>query len=205
MFKVLLAGLILLGPMASYADDSAPSDDASEVAEAVEIEEAPPIYPYAPEHCEFGIEFPEEAYIQERCEGDNDDRCYDVASFTRVHDMISTVNFRVICNPVGKEVYDTYSAEIMEATLRAMTKNTLVKTHNSDYREGEGYKQASLVGEGKAGKTDMIYIAQMWIGQKSAFTLEAELIGSAHEAADKLFSDILRSVKPQEEKASPAP
>ena len=42
----------------------------------------------------------------------------------------------------------------------------------------------------------MIYIAQLWIGQKSAMTVEAELIGDALSEADQLFSDILRSVRP---------
>ncbi|MCB1531469.1 MAG: hypothetical protein KDJ35_01235 [Alphaproteobacteria bacterium] len=160
---------------------------------------------YAPEYCEFQATFPEEPYTKNICEGDNNERCYDQVSYTKVFDLDTTVNVRVICNKVSKELHDTYSGEIMEATLRAMTADSVIKTYKTSFREGENYKQAGLVGEGKVGRTSTIYIAQLWIGKKSAFSVEAEVIGEGVDDADKLFSDILRSIGPKAEKAQVEP
>ena len=55
------------------------------------------------------------------------------------------------------------------------------------------------------GRTSTIYIAQLWIGKKSAFSVEAEVIGEGVDDADKLFSDILRSIGPKAEKAQVEP
>ena len=145
---------------------------------------------YKPEFCEFSVTFPTEPYKTRRCDQDGDKKCYDQISYTEVFEMASTVNFRVICNPIGEEVKKNYNGDVMQATLRAMTDRSVVKTFNTSYREEENYKQAGLVGEGKVGRTSTIYIAQLWIGEQSALSVEAELIGEANNNADKLFSDI---------------
>jgi len=148
---------------------------------------------YAPDHCEFTITFPDAPYTTQRCD-DNGERCYNQISYTQVFDMQSTVNFRVLCNPIDEDIIDSYSGEVMEGTLRAMTKRAVVETYDTSFREEESYKQAGLVGQGKSGKLPTLYIAQLWIGKKSAFSVEAELIGEAANAPDKMFSDILKSV-----------
>ena len=129
--------------------------------------------------------FPDEPLTSRRCEDPEKTRCYDLVSYTQVYEMASTVNFRIICNPVDESLYDEYSAQVMEATLRAMTKRSVVDEFNSAFREEDGYKQAGLVGEGKVGSMPTIYIAQLWIGKQSVMSVEAELIGEAHNAADK--------------------
>ncbi len=149
---------------------------------------------YSPAHCEFGVTFPGEPYKTRRCDEDNPEKCYDLVSYTQVFDLDTTVNFRVICNKINSEVRKTYSGDVMQATLRAMTEDTVVKTYDTSFREEEHYKQAGLVGEGEVGRSSTIYIAQLWIGDESAFSVEAEMIGSESEGADKLFSEILRSV-----------
>lgn len=150
---------------------------------------------YSPEYCEFSVTFPGEPYKTRRCEDGDENRCYEQISYTQVYELNTTVNIRVICNQIGSEVRSTYSGEVMEATLRAMTQDTVVKTYDTSFREEEHYKQAGLVGEGLTGRTPTIYIAQLWIGDQSALSVEAELIGEAHDKADKLFSDILKSVR----------
>ncbi len=151
---------------------------------------------YSPEHCEFTITFPSEPYKTRRCDDQaKQETCYDQISYTKVYGLSSTVNFRVICNPINEEVYSHYSGEVMEATLKAMTNRSVVQTFDTSFREEEHFKQAGLVGEGLSGRTSTIYIAQLWIGKTSAFSVEAELIGEAAETPDKLFSDVLRSVK----------
>ena len=153
---------------------------------------------YAPDHCEFAVTFPSEPYTTRRCD-DEGERCYDQVSYTQVFEGTSTVNFRVFCNPIDEDVIQSYSGEVMEGTLRAMTKRSVVETYNTSFREEENYKQAGLVGEGKSGKLPTLYIAQLWIGKKSAFSVEAELIGEASADPDKMFSDILKSVGVKEE------
>lgn len=148
---------------------------------------------YAPDFCEFSVTFPSEPYTSRNCEGENGDRCYDLISYTQVYEMSSTVNFRVICNPIGEEVLKAYSPEVMMATLKAMTKNSVVEEYNTSFRDEEKYKQAGLVGEGLVGRTPTIYIAQLWIGEKSALSVEAELIGEPMEDADTLFRNVLAS------------
>lgn len=150
---------------------------------------------YSPDFCEFEVTFPEAPYTSRRCKDAAETACYDLTSFTQVYALSSTVNFRVICNPVDENVIKDYSPEVMEATLRALTKGSVVKTHTSGFREGDGYTQSSLVGEGMTGRTPMIYIGQLWIGQQSAMTVEAELIGEEFDEADQLFGDILKSVR----------
>ena len=134
--------------------------------ETAEAEQEPEGFPYSPDFCEFTITFPDEPYSARRCEDEAKTRCYDLVSYTQVYEMSATVNFRVICNPVDESVYEDYSAEIMEATLRAMTKDTVISEYNSAFREEEDYKQAGLAGEGKVGRMPMIYIAQLWIGRE---------------------------------------
>ncbi len=149
---------------------------------------------YSPEHCEFSVAFPEAPAVRQRCEKENNERCYDLASYTEVFQLSATVNFRVICNPSGEDLFKQYSGKIMEATLRSMTEPGIVKTFETNFREEKEYKQAGLVGEGKVGVTPTIYIAQLWIGHKSVMSVEAELIGEADESADALFGEVLKSV-----------
>lgn len=161
---------------------------------------------YSPEYCNFNVTFPGEPYTIQRCDEEDKNKCYDLVSYTQTYDMASTVNFRVICSKVDESLYSTYSTEIMAATLKAMTDHNIIKTYDLTYREDkeDGYKQAGLVGEGKSGQLSTIYIAQLWIGSHSALSVEAELIGDAHPAADKLFSDVLKSVGFKEPEAAAA-
>jgi len=149
---------------------------------------------YSPDYCQFSAAFPDKPYINHQCDAGN--KCYDEVSYTKVFDLAATVNVKIICSAVEKDVYATYSPEIMEKTLEAMTDKNVVKKFDSSFREEKelGYKQAGLVGEGKVGELSTIYIAQLWIADHSAFSVEAELIGGENSDADKLFSEILKSV-----------
>ncbi len=152
-------------------------------------------YEYGPDFCEFRVAFPEEPAPTKRCDN-NGGRCYDLVSYTKVFDLSSTVNFRVICNPADKETIDFYTEDVMKRTLQAMTKRSLVDTFDTNYREEEDYKQAGLVGEGKISQgASSVYLAQLWVGKHSIFSIEGELIGEQHKDADKLFRDILVSVR----------
>lgn len=150
---------------------------------------------YSPPPCEFSVAFPGEPYKTQQCEDPNKkDTCFEKISYTQVYQLSSTVNFRVICNPIGADVIETYSGAVMEKTLQAMTKDSVIQTYETSFREEKEYKQAGLVGEGKVGRLPTIYIAQLWIGKASALSVEAEMIGETTKEADALFSDVLRSI-----------
>ncbi len=155
---------------------------------------------YSPEGCEFAITFPGDPYKVRRCNEDKS-KCYDLVSYTKVYEFSTTVNFRVICTPSTSNLYDKYSGEVMEATLKALTKRSVVKTFDTTMRTEDNYKQAGLIGEGLTGLTPTIYIAQLWVGKASVLSVEAELIGDVHDDADAVFSDILKSVEFVDENA----
>lgn len=162
---------------------------------------------YSPPHCDFSVTFPSSPYTSRKCDETDATKCFDMISYTKVYDMASTVNFRITCNPVDESIYQHYSGEVMEATLRAMTQRTVVQTFDTSFRTEDAYKQASLVGEGTAGTLSTIYIAQLWVGHGSAMSVEAEMIGEAHDDADKLLSEVLKSVHylTDEERAAKLP
>ncbi|MEM7650759.1 MAG: hypothetical protein AAF204_01595 [Pseudomonadota bacterium] len=198
--------LLAMTGTSTFAQEEQPVEEAEQSEEGAPAEPVDPSVTYSPDFCEFEITFPDEPYSVRRCEDpQTKERCYDLVSYTQVYEMSATVNFRVICNPVDESVYEDYSAQVMEATLKAMTKDSVVDDHQSAFREEDGYKQAGLVGEGKVGAMSTIYIAQLWIGKQSAFSVQAELIGEAHDTADQLFSDILKSVGYTGEKPTPLP
>lgn len=156
-------------------------------------------FTYSPDTCEFSVEFPEKPYEVKRCEDKSNKRCYQLVSYTQTFELDSTVNFRVICNPIGPDVRAKYDREVSLAAVRAMGRRNTLSTLNTNFRNEGPYRLASLVGEGKSGVTPMIYIAQLWVGETSVMSVEAELIGEAHEKADLLFSDVMKSVGPKSE------
>lgn len=180
----LLAALsFLLFPSALKADESseapAPKLDTKE---------------YSPDYCEFTASFPEEPYIHHRCEGKTEDTCYNLISYTKVFEMSSTVKVKIICNPTTPEVYAQYTPEVMKATVKALAKGKVVKTHEINTRQESTYRQASLLGQGRFGLYDSIFISQLWMGQNSIMSVEAELSGEQVDQADQVFADILRSI-----------
>ncbi|MCB9988916.1 MAG: hypothetical protein H6868_06230 [Rhodospirillales bacterium] len=160
---------------------------------------------YAPDDCEFAIVFPEEPYTAQRCDPENPDKCSKITSYTKVFGMAATVHFNVTCNPVTENMYDRYSGDIMRATLMAMAASNHLEHMETHYNEVDGAKNAILLGAGSTGSSEMIYSTHLWIGKKSVFTVEAELIGDQPpEEAEALFTDILRSInlKKNKEKAA---
>ncbi|MCB1562799.1 MAG: hypothetical protein KDJ75_04425 [Alphaproteobacteria bacterium] len=159
---------------------------------------------YAPEHCEFAVTFPSEPYTSRRCDDVAREKCYDLVSYTQVYAMTSTVNFRIICNPIDKDVAKQFTPDIMKTTLKAMTRESVIKEFDTSFREATGYKQAGIVGEGQVGRTPTVYLGQLWIAEHSALSVEAELIGEPHPEADKIFSEVLKSVHFKSETEPPA-
>ncbi len=149
---------------------------------------------FKPEGCEFSITFPGEPYETMRCDPDNPQKCIKKTSFTKVFGLDASVNFYVTCNPAEKDMYEHYSGDVMKATLAAMARGNGVEDFEAGFQQTDVAKEAVVLGTGKTGKSEKLYVSQLWIGHKSAFTVEAELIGEALQESDTQFANILRSV-----------
>lgn len=152
-------------------------------------------YAYAPEGCEFRMELPGTPSLSRKCSPDNPEICRDMTGYTKVFGMDATINVSVTCNPAPPQMYEQYNGEVMQATMEAMMGKDQLADYETGYQEFDVAKEAVLLGMGKAGNSDRVFVAQLWIGRKSVFTVEAELIGQKTEESDKMFADILHSIR----------
>ncbi|MFA5592312.1 MAG: hypothetical protein WC989_03245 [Micavibrio sp.] len=159
---------------------------------------------FAPDFCDFEITFPEAPAAAQKCVPGA--QCYDVQSYTMVYDLRTTVDISITCTPLTPEAAKQYSEPVMKAALAGMIDNRRLSTHDIRFEKMEnGTKSAAITGVGKTGRQDKIYSAQIWVGPNSIFTVQAELIGGAHDVADKSFRDILQSLKHKGGKQIPRP
>ena len=114
--------------------------------------------------------------------------------FTQTFGLDATIDFKVICNPISEDIRAKYSDEVIGATLETMTEEHVVQRFETNIHEGDGFKLAGIVGRGQKGMMETMYLAQLWIGDKSAMSLQAEMSGENSEEADKMFTNILQSV-----------
>ncbi len=150
---------------------------------------------YAPDHCDFMAEFPEDPHITKQCENpDDESTCFDLVSYTKVFDLNATVRFELVCNPSTPELYEEFKPAVMENTVRAMTKETIIEAFELNTRETDNYKQTGLLGKARRGVDETLFIAQLWITEKSIMSVEAELIGLQRDDSDALFAQVLQSI-----------
>lgn len=154
---------------------------------------------YQPEGCEFAITFPDEPYSSQRCNPGNPTQCSDFTSFTKVFGIEATVNFTVSCYPANENMYEQYSEEVMQATLKAMLSDQNLDIVETDSQTLPYAKQAVALGTGRIGNSDRLFSAQLWIGKKSVYTIEAELVGKQLDIADEMFMDIIGSFQHESE------
>jgi hypothetical protein len=159
---------------------------------------------YAPDFCDFEITFPEAPLKAMKCLADNN-QCYELNSYTMVYDLQTTVDVSVTCNPSTPAAYERYNESVIKAALAGMVSDRNLDNHTVNFSQEKDYRNAALLGTGKTGRQDKIYSAQMWIGKNSVFTVQAELIGSAHPDADKTFGDVLKSIQVKGGQQLPAP
>lgn len=166
-------------------------------------EDEPEGVTYSPDYCGFEITFPSQPYTMRKCEDKSEKRCYEEVSFTKVFSINTSIKITAICNTIGDDIYQAYDEEVMKATLKAMTKDNVLETYDLTFGETAEYKQAGLIGQSEQGRTSSLYIAQLWINDSSAFSIEAELIGEMMDKADETFSLVLKSVKPKDVQQPP--
>lgn len=179
---------------AAFAEDEETSEEKKTEA---------PVNPglFAPDFCDFEITFPEKPAIAKKCIPDSG--CYDVYSYTMVYDLQTTVDISASCNPSTPAAYKRYNESVMKAALSGMVESKNLTSHETRFQESENVKSGSLTGIGTSGQREKIYSAQLWVGPNSIFTIQAELIGEAHDKADASFRDILQSIKTKPGKQLP--
>ncbi len=201
LLPLLLALMMVIAP--SYAAEEKKAEETpvavEKPAEEAKTEEpvaVPAENPgrYSPDHCDFEITFPEKPYLAQKCLPDGK-TCYNLYSYTMVYDLRTTVDVSVTCNKSTPADFKRYNEAVMKAALQGMISERRLDTHDIEYRDGKDVRSASLSGTGITGTQQKIYTAQIWVGQKSVFTVQAELIGAEHDQADAVFSEILKSVK----------
>lgn len=177
--------------------------EANEVKKEDAAPATPPVNParFAPDFCDFEITFPEAPAIAKKCIPDGG--CYDVNSYTMVYDLQTTVDISVTCNPSTPAAFKQYTEGAMKAALAGMIENRNLSGHEIKFDEEKNIKSAAITGVGTTGAREKIYSAQLWIGQNSVFTVQAELVGEEHPVGDKSFRDILQSIKTKPGKQLP--
>lgn len=153
---------------------------------------------FAPDFCDFEMTFPEAPLATQRCTPTGE--CYTLYSYTMVYDLQTTVDISVNCTPSTPANYKRYTQGVMKAALAGMIENRGLDTYDINFSEEKTTKSAAVSGTGKTGMQGKIYTAQLWVGQNSVFSVQAELIGDAHPQADESFSTILKSLKTKEGK-----
>ncbi len=159
-------------------------------------------YTYGPDDCEFQVTFPEKPFIEKKC-GQNANSCSEVASFTKAVGTESSTNFRVSCNPLPASEVQKYTPAIIEETLKQLVKSNNLTPYNSQSSDKDGYKSASSIALSERGGKPLIYNGQIWIGKKSMFTIEAEMVGSKNDDIEKTFVSIMTNTYPKDHPPKP--
>ncbi|MCB9991655.1 MAG: hypothetical protein H6867_09875 [Rhodospirillales bacterium] len=151
---------------------------------------------YSPEGCEFQITFPSEPQVTRRCHDKVADKCALMTSYTEVISLDATLNFYVSCRSSEKNYREDFSPDLMRTSLLARPDVDRLEVYDINFQESDQAVMGSLLGAGPSpnGNDPMIYVAQLWVGDASVFSLEAELIGPQSEEADQHFANILRSL-----------
>lgn len=152
-------------------------------------------FTYAPETCDFQITFPEKPFIEQKCVKDT---CHDVVTYTSTN-ASSALNYRLTCIADEKADIDAITEDQMKETLNSLAKEANVTSLGDDNATlDNGTRTAVVVGGGKRGEQEVVYTGQLWLGQKSVLTLEAEMTGPADEKIEKQYVEILKSLNPKE-------
>jgi hypothetical protein len=153
---------------------------------------------YAPKDCEFRITYPEAPSTASACNPDNPKQCHQVSTFTKIYAMDTSIRINTTCNAAEPGMLEKYSGEVMKFTLQ-----TMAKDNTDDYQTGFNdhgiAKQAVLLGNKKMPDgTERLYMAQIWIGKTSVFTIEGEVMaGTEANETDIVFGNIFKSIRPE--------
>ncbi len=151
-------------------------------------------FTYAPEHCDTQITFPEEPLIENRCMTKGDQKeCSDVVTFKKIFIPDGSVNARVTCVAYDKKELDSYTPEVVEETLKRLLGEQNMEAYDVTSDNTDGIRRSTSLSVGSQDSVPYVYTGQIWIGEKSMFTLEISMKGAKNDQVDKLFAEILSS------------
>ncbi len=153
-------------------------------------------FTYAPEGCEFRIAFPEKPYITQKCTSGADKKCEEIVSYTRVINIDTSVNFRVICSPATATQIDGYTEEDMRGTVEQMASEAGLEPNEAEVIKEDDFTSATVVTIGNRGEREVFYTSQIWVGKKSIMSLEGDMSGPESADADKIFTEVLKNTGP---------
>ncbi len=161
-------------------------------------------YTYGPDPCEFKMTFPEKPLIEQKCTDGEKKACAEIVTYTKIVTAEASVNFRITCTAADPKELERYTPEIMVETVKQMLTEANLEGDPPKATTQNGYKVAATVGTGVRGDRDVIYTAQLWIGEKSIFSLEADMSGPQDDKTDKLFTQVLGSMQSKTRPPKPA-
>lgn len=185
---------------------------------------SPLSHTYSPQGCETEVSFPQAPQIQRKCStGAKVNDCTDVVTYrvqrnntspftlkqekNQHHDDLpaSSLNIRVTCQIYAPERLNSFTDEVLKSALDQMLKEQNYETtRDIDIETVSDIRHASSISMGRQNGLDHIYTGQIWKGQKSLFTIEAQLVGPENEELIQRFFEILRSTHPKSHAASTA-
>lgn len=151
---------------------------------------------YSPEGCDFSVTFPQEPGNGRRCPSDPDLPCEEVARFTEIYSLKSSITAEMSCKVISEDVRKTYNKDVLETLLRGMARNAKPDEMGVFYKDmpNEKVQIAAISGMKDTGYTPAIYTAQIWVGEHSLLVFEGTLAGPENKTADDAFAKILGSL-----------
>lgn len=163
-------------------------------------------FTYGPDTCEFQTTFPEKPFIQKKCAPStetNSTACTEVVTFTKALGADASTDFRVTCQAISDKEREQYTSAILEETLKKMSKDKGLEVYSSHAEDKGIYHTATALSLSERDGKPLMYSSQLWVGKKSMFTVESEIIGNKNPEIEKVFADILKKTYPKD--TPPAP
>ena len=152
--------------------------------------------------CDFLVDFPSSPLISRNCvDTEQDDvrsgqDCSHKAEFTKVYIGQATIEVTAICKPASADDLQKYSEQEMKATLTQRAEKNEISTYDTySGTADDGTKFAIMTGaKEQDGNADVI-MTQIWISEKSFFSISGVIQGISSDKIDRVFSRIMRSVR----------
>lgn len=155
---------------------------------------------YAPENCDMRVGFPEKPIIEKKCVTHAEKQeCTDVVTYKKIAPPQSSVTFRITCVEYPKSELATYTPEIVEKTLNKLLKDQGLEPFDIQSETVDNMQRSTSMSIGTDDEgIAYMYSGQIWIGQKSLFTLEGNMKGPQEKSVEETFVSILRETYPKD-------
>ncbi|MDY0028531.1 MAG: hypothetical protein RBR86_01170 [Pseudobdellovibrionaceae bacterium] len=154
---------------------------------------------YAPENCDMRVGFPEKPIIEKKCITHAEKQeCTDVVTYKKIVPPHSSLTFRITCLEYPKVELNTYTPEIVEKTLNKLLKDQGLEPFDIQSETVDNMQRSTSMSIGTDDEgIAYMYSGQIWIGEKSLFTLEGNMKGPEEKSVEETFVSILRETYPK--------